>query len=142
MIRRTKIIAILGPSSEKPSIVKQLVEEGVNVFRLNFAHGNKEDHQGKVDLIRKLDLPVEIMADVPGSKIRIGQLPVDGVNLMTGSDIVIEFDKSTYESNIIPIPFSSKISLGVGDKIFLDDGAITLEVKSLSKRRILCEVLH
>jgi len=142
MRRRTKIIATLGPSSKRTSTIKQLVEEGVDVFRLNFAHGNRTSHEEKLNLIKHLDLPVKIMVDIPGPKIRIGQLPTNGINLITGTEVSIEFDKNTYEDNTIPIPFPSKISIKSGDEIFLDDGAIILKARSIVKEKILCEVLH
>ncbi|MBI4010052.1 MAG: pyruvate kinase [Candidatus Aenigmarchaeota archaeon] len=142
MIRKTKVIATLGPASKRTSMIKRLVDEGVAIFRLNLAHGNRKSHEEMVNLIKRLDLPVKLMADIPGPKIRIGQLPATGIDLITGSEVYMEFGKNAYEDNVIPIPYSSKISAKVGDEIFLDDGAIALEAKKIAKDKILCEVLH
>ena len=76
--RNTKIVATLGPASSDPETLRKLVETGVNVFRLNFSHGNHEDHAARVRLIRTIEAelgqPIAILADMQGPKIRIGEM--------------------------------------------------------------------
>src|SRR5687767_943216 len=86
MIRRTKIVATLGPASSSPEVVRRLVLAGMDVARLNFSHGSYEEHGRQIATLRaiseELDTPVTILLDLQGPKIRVGQLPGGEITLM------------------------------------------------------------
>src|SRR5512137_757400 len=88
MIRRTKIIATLGPASSSPEVIRQLIIAGMDVARLNFSHGSYESHEKIIKNLREisveLDIPVTIMQDLQGPKIRVGKMPGDQINLKKG----------------------------------------------------------
>ena len=91
-MKKTKIVATIGPSSDSEEILKELFLEGVNVARLNFSHGSHEEHKIKIDRIKKLrremDLPIGIMLDTKGPEIRLGE--IDGeVILNSGEEFIL-----------------------------------------------------
>ncbi len=146
-MRRTKIVATVGPASRSPQVLEQLVQAGVNVFRLNFSHGTHDQH---LDVIRaareigsRLHRPVALLQDLSGPKIRTGEVTGDGVELVKGARISITTDTSvvgtselistTYE----PLPRDVK----PGDPILLDDGNLELRVVGVSANRVDCEVV-
>ena len=89
-IRFAKIVATLGPSSADEDILREMIQAGMDVARLNFSHGTHEDHASKVKLLRKLSQelgkPVAILQDLQGPKLRIGTLPGDFVELHSGQE--------------------------------------------------------
>ena len=76
-MRKTKIVCTMGPSTDKPGILRQLMENGMNVARFNFSHGDYEEHKGRYDKVRalskELDLPIACMLDTKGPEIRLGE---------------------------------------------------------------------
>src|SRR5690606_38514819 len=95
-IRRTKIVATLGPASSSSEVLEQLLEAGVNVFRLNFSHGTKEMHRQTVSTIRataeKLGVMVGILQDLQGPKIRVGTFSGGEVELEDGAEFALTCD--------------------------------------------------
>jgi pyruvate kinase len=146
-MRRTKIVATVGPASSSPRVLEQLVQAGVNVFRLNFSHGTHEAHLGVIRAAReigaRLHRPVALLQDLSGPKIRTGAVAGDGVELVKGARVSITTDASvvgtaevistTYE----PLPRDVK----PGDPILLDDGNLELRVVGVSADRVDCEVV-
>ena len=146
-MRRTKIVATVGPASRSPQTLERLVEAGVNVFRLNFSHGTHEEHLEVIRAAReigaRLHRPVALLQDLSGPKIRTGRVAGDGVALVKGARIAITTDTSvegtaelistTYE----PLPRDVK----AGDPILLDDGNLELRVVGVSGGRVECEVV-
>ena len=92
-LNRTKIVATLGPASNTQSKIKSLINAGVNVFRLNFSHGSQEENLRRINIIRALNdrypIPVAILADLQGPKIRIGNIENGAVYLKMGQKITI-----------------------------------------------------
>jgi pyruvate kinase len=145
-MRRTKIVATVGPASRSPEMLERLVQAGVNVFRLNFSHGTHDEHFAVVRSVReiaaRLHRPVALLQDLSGPKIRIGQVK-DGVELVKGARIAIVTDTSiegsaelistTYE----PLPRDVK----PGDPVLLDDGNLELRVLGVAAGRVECEVV-
>ena len=86
----TKIVCTIGPASQSPEIIRALVQNGMNVARLNFSHGDHAEHQEKIRIIRmvsgELDQPVAILQDLGGPKIRVGIIPDPGVRLEAGHE--------------------------------------------------------
>ena len=146
-MRRTKIVATIGPASRSPEMLEKLVQAGVNVFRLNFSHGTQEEHLKVIrtarDIAARLHRPVALLQDLSGPKIRTGKVKDGQVELVRGARIAITTDTSiegtaelistTYE----PLPHDVK----AGDQILLDDGNLELQVLGVSAGRVECEVV-
>jgi pyruvate kinase len=143
--RKTKILATLGPSSDTPAMMAKLIEEGADAFRLNLAHGTYEEHERRVQFLRGKDVQkrVAIIADIRGSKVRVGILPKEGVLFEKGSSVVIDTTKTTYEKGIIPALFPiGEARVKKGNTVFLDDGTIMFEVTKVVPPKIFCEVVR
>ena len=142
--RKTKIVATLGPSSLDK--IRDLIEAGVNVFRLNFSHGTQEQHAETVDKIREIskeyDTPVGILADLQGPKIRVGQVKEPGILLQVGQEFIITTEKCIGEGNKVSTsyePLAEEVK--PGNRILLDDGLLELEVKRVSGKDVITEVI-
>ena len=100
--RRTKIVATLGPASSTSEVIGELIEAGVNVFRLNFSHGTHDQHRQNANTVRaeseKRNRHVGILGDLQGPKIRIGELQTEQKQLHEDQAIVLTTDKSTADS--------------------------------------------
>ena len=92
-MRKTKIVCTMGPSTDKPGILRQLMENGMNVARFNFSHGDYEEHKGRYDkvraLSRELDLPIACMLDTKGPEIRLGEFKNGVEKLTTGQKFTL-----------------------------------------------------
>lgn len=144
---RTKIVATIGPASRSPEILKQMVQAGMSVARLNFSHGNYEDHAQTVALIRsvseELDTPITIFQDLQGPKIRVGEMPEGGMKLIEGSLLtlvpVADFNQQS-DTASIDYPFLAE-EAEPGTQILLDDGLLELNVKSIQGNALDCLVM-
>ena len=137
---RTKIIATLGPASSNYEMMKSLVAEGVDIFRLNFSHGDYETHQKNIDLIRQLNTEfgtsISILQDLQGPKIRTGLVKDNGVKIVAGQKLIMTNDH-TVEGNSEKIGVSYKAlaqDVKPGEIILMDDG--NLQVKVLSSNNV------
>lgn len=147
-MRRAKIVATIGPASESEQVLESLIKAGMNVARLNFSHGTHVQHQAKVATIRavskKLGMPVGILQDLQGPKIRVGRLAVplqlsvnEQVCLYATQDVPPKTD-----NQLLPVDFRELFdSVHVGDKLLLDDGRLALEVVSAEGRVVNAKVL-
>lgn len=135
MIKKTKIVATLGPASSSKDVLREMMLAGVNVCRLNFSHGAYEDHAKVVQVIRELNeetgLNVAILADLQGPKIRTDIMENNGVDLITGSEVTIVTDKIIGTAEKFSINYD-KLPRDVqpGERILLDDGKLALEIIS------------
>ncbi|MBM7541916.1 pyruvate kinase [Amphibacillus cookii] len=133
-MRRTKIVCTIGPASESTEKLTQLIEAGMNVARLNFSHGDYEEHGERIKNIReaaaKLDKTVAILLDTKGPEIRTGTMKDGQVDIIKGQYINITMDETvlgTTEKFAVTYPQLIE-DVHVGSKILLDDGLIELEV--------------
>lgn len=146
-MKKTKIVATLGPVSSEKNILRQMLEEGVNVCRLNFSHGSHVDHEAVIKTIRELNdelgLNTAILADLQGPKIRTGVMKDNGVELVNGETVTIitEEIEGTAQKFNINYPQLPKDS-SPGEFILLDDGKLKLEVLSTTDTEIIAKVLH
>ena len=130
---RTKIVATIGPATSSYEMLRAIIEEGVDVCRLNFSHGSYEDHQKVIDNIRKVnhDLKsfVAILLDLQGPKLRVGEMENGKIELITGSTITVTTKEmiSTSERVYVKFPHLAK-DVKKGERILLDDGKLQLEV--------------
>lgn len=144
---RTKIVATIGPASRSPEVLKQMIRAGMNVARLNFSHGSYEDHARTITMIRtvaeELDIPVTILQDLQGPKIRVGDMPNGGMQLDEGGLLTLvpaaEFDHQP-DTASIDYPFLSEEAIP-GTQILLDDGLLELVVKDVEGSAVRCQVV-
>jgi pyruvate kinase len=147
-MKKTKIVATLGPASLKREVLKNMMLEGLNVCRLNFSHGSYEDHAGAVELIRSLNeelgLNVAILADLQGPKIRTNEMENNGVPLENGEEILLVVDKVVGNKERFSINYNLlPKEVKAGERILLDDGKIVLEVRETDGHStIRCEIIQ
>jgi pyruvate kinase len=147
-MRRTKIVATLGPASSSPEVIRRLIAAGMDVARLNFSHGGHEEHARNIADVRaiseELDTPVTILQDLQGPKIRVGKLPGGKMTLTPGSIISIlpEADFVGQEA-AIPIDYADAVNEArPGMHVLLTDGLLELEVVEIAGRELRCRVIE
>ena len=141
---RTKIVCTIGPASDAPPLLEQMMEAGMNVARINLAHGTQEEHEARITRIRraaeKTGHRVAILADLPGPKLRIGTLPAP-VILQPHAFVLLAPDApGTAEQIPFDLPPLAR-PLAPGSAIFLNDGFIELRVDHQDNHGILCHVV-
>jgi pyruvate kinase len=141
MKRQTKILATLGPASTDAAVISQLIDAGVNAFRLNFSHGKYEDHARSVKTIRTLaaekNLPITILQDLQGPKLRLGEM--DGTHdLKVGDTFVLDTNlENVGDKTRAPLPHPELFAaLQEGDNLFLNDGRVKLQVTENTGEKI------
>ena len=145
-MRRTKILATLGPASNSEEMILRLLTSGVDAFRLNFSHGKHEDHVKVIKLVREIatDLGryVPIVGDIQGPKLRIGE--VDGVQqLENGQTFTISTEVTPGTARIVSTPFTPlPDEVQVGHRILINDGLVELVVTHVEKTRVTTRVIH
>jgi pyruvate kinase len=137
-MRKTKIVCTIGPASETVEKLTQLIEAGMNVARLNFSHGDHEEHGARIKNIRiaaeKTGQTVGILLDTKGPEIRTNNMENDAIELEKGSEIIVSMKEVLGTKEKFSVTYDSLIDdVEVGSKILLDDGLIGLEVISLDK---------
>ena len=147
-MKKTKIVATLGPASSSKSVLKDMILEGLNVCRLNFSHGSYDDHANSIKMIREINeelgLNVAILADLQGPKIRTNEMEANGVLLEVGNEIKIITDKVLGNAVRFSINYQKlPQDVSPGEKILLDDGKIMLEVITTNgKTEITCKIVQ
>lgn len=146
-LRKTKIIATIGPASDSPEILREMIAAGMNVARLNLSHGSYEDHQTLLDRIRDtadaMAVPVAIMVDTRGIEVRTGKLQDSTVELLSGEEFTLYTDGRMGSRLGVSVTYKNlPAEVGPGTPILLDDGAIELEVVSVTDHSIACQIIH
>jgi pyruvate kinase len=144
-MRRTKIVCTIGPASRAPRIVRRLVSY-VDVFRINFSHGDKQSHLDDIRIIRKearrAAKTVAILQDLPGPKIRVGRMANGAADLSRGSQVTLTSSDIEGDASRIPINNPDLLkSVGKGDLLHLADGTIRIRVEETNGTEALCSVL-
>ncbi|MFC2137512.1 pyruvate kinase [Bacteroidota bacterium] len=143
---KTKIIATIGPASAPKEVLKKMFLNGVDVCRLNFSHGNYEDHLQAIKIIRELnkelDIHVAILADLQGPKIRIGEVEKN-TELIDGKEFILTTHECTGNSEKAYLSYKEfPKDVEKGDFILIDDGKLKLEVKdSNNKDKVVAKVI-
>lgn len=147
MLRRTKILATLGPASNTADCIRDMIVAGVNVFRLNFSHGDAETHVNTAtkvrDIARELKVTIGILCDMQGPKIRIGSFTDDSpVMLAAGSTFTLSSEINPAMGNQSGVYLSQALIeyIDVDDILLLDDGKLSLTVTSATKTSVTCNV--
>ncbi len=146
-INRTKIVATIGPASNSKTTINSLIRSGTNVFRLNFSHGTHEEHLNRLRIIRELnknlEVPVSILMDLQGPKIRIGEIAGDSTVLKVGQKLVITTRPMTGTNEKISTTYQHlPRDVKKGDIILIDDGNIELRVLEKNEIEVVTQVLH
>lgn len=145
-MRRTKIVCTIGPASESEEVLERLILAGMDVARLNFAHGTHEEHARVIQRIRtlegKLGKPVAILQDLPGPKLRLGDFEGGAALLRTGAEFVITSQSCLGTEGRAHAPFPDFFrEVRVGDTILADDGLIQLKVLATDGVDVRCQVV-
>ena len=146
-MRKTKIICTIGPSSSDKKTIEDLITAGTDALRLNFSHGSLHEHADVIKKIRqvsnKFALPITIIQDLQGPKIRIGKVENDSIKLSRGKEIVLSAKRTTgNESQLWTSHRGLAKDVAVGDRVLLDDGLIQLKVKKIDGNKIICRVIE
>lgn len=145
-LRKTKIVATLGPSSTSEEMLARLITAGVNVVRLNFSHGHAEDHVKRAEIVRnialKLGRPVGVLCDLQGPKIRIGRFELGKITLKTGDIFILDADCELGDQYHVGLDYKA-LPQEVAENaiLLLDDGRITMQVNRVKGNQIHCVVL-
>ncbi len=148
MLRRTKILATLGPATDKPGVLEGLFEAGLDVVRMNFSHGSAEDHINRAARVRELSKKtgrrVGILCDLQGPKIRIARFKETKVWLDVGQDFALDInlDQNVGDNTQVGItyePLAQEVK--PGSRLLLDDGRVVLDVVKTDGKRIDCTVV-
>jgi len=144
---KTKIVATVGPACDDPAMLETLIVSGVDVFRLNMAHGTPPEHQGRLDAIRqisrRLEQPVAVLADLGGPKIRLGELPGGELVCNAGQDLrFVRGTRSAAPTDLTATYERLIDELEPGDRIMLADGTVSLTVASRAPDAALCRVVQ
>jgi pyruvate kinase len=148
MLRRTKILATLGPATDKPGVLEGLFHAGVDVVRMNFSHGSAQDHIDRAHAVRELSRKtgrlVGILADLQGPKIRIARFKNGSVFLNEGQDFALDInlDENAGDHSQVGITYEPlALEVKPGSRLLLDDGRIVLDVINVENMRVNCTVI-
>ncbi len=142
---KTKIVCTIGPASESPEVMKQMIEAGMNVARLNFSHGDFSAHKKVIENLRaasaSLGRRIAIMADLSGPKMRIGKISPEPIELRPGDTFVLTMEDIIGDKDRVSVSFAGlPKSVKPGDTLFLNDGYIQLEVVRVEGNDVTCTV--
>jgi len=151
----TKILATLGPSTDDPEVLKKLIQTGVTNFRLNFSHGDFEAHEKRLRLVRacaeEVGVPVSVLGDLQGPKIRVGDIPEPGFDLPAGEKVIISvhpratpIDRAgAEEASIITCTYDGlPREVEPGHRVLINDGNIRMLCVERDEHSITCTVTY
>ncbi|CAM3222250.1 pyruvate kinase [Ectopseudomonas mendocina] len=144
--KKVKILATLGPAIRDAAHIRQLVEAGVNLFRLNFSHGEHADHAQRYQWVRQvereLNQPIGILMDLQGPKLRVGRFAEGKVQLVNGQSLRLDLDKTPGDTSRVNLPHPEIIeALQPGMSLLLDDGRLRLKVTAKQNDAVITEVI-
>ncbi|MBQ0064949.1 MAG: pyruvate kinase [Firmicutes bacterium] len=146
-MRKTKIICTIGPSSENEETLTEMALAGMNVARLNFSHGSYEEHQKKIDLVKKvrekLGLPIALMLDTKGPEYRIGTFENGSVELKEGDTFTFTSDDVVGNETVVSVSYKNFAKeLNIGDTILVNNGISIFEIVELTDTDAVCKVIN
>ncbi len=142
--KKTKIVATLGPASSDEETLRRMVRDGMDVIRINFSHGEHEEHKATIELARRIAAEegrvIATMCDIQGPKIRIGNVPEEPLELFVGDSIRFTLDGS--DGNSIPLPHPELFrDVEAGMQLLLDDGSLELLIETAQPNCLDCQVV-
>ncbi len=146
MLKKTKIVATIGPVTENKKTIEKMIEAGMNVARLNFSHGNHKEHLNRINLVRaaakKFAKPTAILQDLCGPKIRIGDFYKESIILKEGQHFILTTKQCIGDEKRVYINYKNLPNeIKKGAKIMLNDGKNELVVEKIIGEEIYCRVL-
>jgi pyruvate kinase len=147
-MKKTKIVATIGPQSSSREVLKEMILHGLDVARLNFSHGSYENHQKVVDTIRSLSdehvTGIAMLADLQGPKLRVGEMENGSVDLINGSKVKITTVKQIGTAEVIYTNYAEFAQdVKAGETVLLDDGKLMLRIlETDGKENVICEVVQ
>lgn len=146
-MRKTKIVATLGPASETPEMIQKLIETGLDAARINFSHGSHEEHSIKINTLKQvreaLNKPVPLILDTKGPEIRTQTLINEPVELKKGNTFTLVAEDIDGDETKVSVTYKHLAKdLKVGATILIDDGLIELSVKQIVGDDLVCEVMN
>ncbi len=147
MSKRTKIIATIGPASSSPAIIAKLIRAGMDAARLNFSHGDRKDHIGRIRLIRqearKAGKHIAVIQDLQGPKLRVGEMENGEVTLKRGDSLRLTTKNVLGTREVVSITYPRLIKdLKTGDTVLMDDGRLELRVSKKNRHNLVCKVIR
>jgi pyruvate kinase len=142
---RTKIVATLGPATDRPEVLDEMIVAGVDVVRINLSHGPVDSHIARLRAVResatRTGSVVAVLADLPGPKVRAAPFPDGGLELRAGATVSLHPGAPVSSKDVVGVDYPTLLEdLHPGDPIVVGDGAITLKVERVSSEGALCEV--
>ncbi len=148
VLRRTKIVATLGPATDRKGELEKMIKAGLDVVRINMSHGNPEEHKGRVasvrELAKKLDREVGVLVDLQGPKIRIARFTEDKIFLEDGDKFSLDNNVDINSGNQHEVGLTYKslpYDVKPGNRLLLDDGRLVFEVDNVVGERVNCTVI-
>ena len=143
-----KIVCTIGPASDNYETLKAMAEAGMNVARLNFSHGDYDGHEKKLKLIRRVERsvkkPIAALLDTKGPEIRTGLMKDGEINLVQGEKIILSSGEQPFEGTpekiYVNYPLLAQ-EVTPGQSIFIDDGALNLEVQEIKNNDVICKII-
>ncbi len=148
MLRRTKIVATLGPATNDPKVLKQMIRAGVDLVRMNFSHGSAQDHMKRAETVREVaracGRTVGILADLQGPKIRISKFENDKIVLNDGDTFILDASlEGLGNQERVGLDYKELPSdVGVGTVLLLNDGMLEFQVTKVDGPRVVCKVVR
>ena len=146
-MRKTKIVCTLGPATDDPEVLKELMHAGMNVARINFSHGNYQDQEERINVFKwirgELGLPIPLLLDTQGPEIRIGKFSKERVFLENGNTFTLLNEDILGDETKVSITYKELYKdVEIGKTILINDGTIELRVKEIINKDIVCEVIQ
>jgi pyruvate kinase len=147
-VKKTKIVATIGPASSSKEVLKEMILQGLDVVRLNFSHGAHDDHAKVVQAVREIDMELgtctALLADLQGPKLRVGEMENGSVMLVVGEKITITTNKQIGTSKVIYTNYKEFPSdVKQGETVLLDDGKLMMKILSTNgKDEVVCEIVQ
>jgi len=143
---KTKVVCTIGPATSSIRIIKRLIQAGMAVARLNFSHGSTGEHAARIRSIRKashdMEIPIGILVDLPGPKIRVGRVFPEPILLREGSLLTLTGRHLIGNQNVVSISHRNILTrLKRGDSVYLEDGTVRLKVIECKDEAVVCRVV-
>lgn len=147
MLKKTKIVCTLGPSSNTQEIIEKMIKAGMNVARFNFSHGSHEEHKARMDMVRaaskKTGIPVALMLDTKGPEIRLGLFKNGSIEMKAGNEFTLTSRDVKGDETIASVSYKElPQDVKAGDQILLSDGLVKLEVTSVDGEDIHTKIIN
>ncbi len=146
-MRKTKIVCTLGPATDNEEVLRNLMNEGMNVARINFSHGNYQDQEERINTFKRvrdeLGLPIPLLLDTQGPEIRIGKFENNEIFLDPGQEFTLTNSDEPGDKYKVSITYKTLYQeIGIDQTILVNDGTIELRVKEIRDKDIVCTVIQ